>query len=165
MNDFIAELEIKRIPWHILRESSGFANQIPIALFDMLNSSTADQTQEAYWRLENHVVVQGQLFQVAEAVTSVLISSLLNKRGNHVKIGVLELLLQIVLAVPHQEEIKLGNFELSEKCKSKAREGIWLLYDELIAGEKAGAYEILEVIEGDKSKLDYFSDNYLKESQ
>lgn len=163
MNDSIAELEIRRIPWHILRESSGFANQIPIALLDMLDSSTADQAQEAYWRLENHVVVQGQLFQVAAAVTSVFISSLLNERENHVKIGVLELLLQIVLAVPHREEIKLGNFELGENCKDKAREGSWLLYGELIAGEKAAAYEILKVIEQNKSKLDYFSAHYLKE--
>jgi len=153
----IAEQEIGRISWSQLLDSSGSAANMPVALLKLINAATAEQVQIAYWQLENFVVVQGQLFEVAEYVVPVLMASLLDNRPRYVKIGVLELLLQIVSGQPDEDEIVSNNKTLSEKCKRKAQEGMWLLYKELSSGEKNAAREVLEQLDPDKTRLSHYS--------
>mgnify|MGYP007068388927 CR=1 FL=1 len=154
----IAEYEIARWPWERLREACGSAEQIPLALIEMLNSQTPEAADSAYWKLENHVVVQGQLFEAAEFVVSALMASLLEERPLHVRVSVLELLFQIVSGEPHEDEIRLGNIDLAKKCQAKALEGLWLLYHELLFGLREAAQEILEVIEKEPARLRSFLD-------
>lgn len=152
----IAEVEMGRIAWGDLRTAGGFASSIPRALADLYVASTPEQAQDAYWRLENHVVVQGQLYQAAEQVVSVLLAVLSEERPRYVRISSLELLFQIVVGEPHVQELALGNANLAERCKNKAREGLWTLYKELHQGEREAAREVLEVIEDCPGRLNCF---------
>lgn len=152
----IAEREIARLQWERLREACGSAEQIPYALVEMLNAPNPEAVDAAYWKLENHVVVQGQLFEVAEFVVSVLMAALLEERPRHVRISILELLFQIVSGEAHEDEVSLGNADLAGKCQAKALEGLWVLYRELAFGERDAAQEILEVIEKDTARLKSF---------
>lgn len=152
----ISELEIARLPWGRIREASGSAEQIPFALVEMLNATTPEAVNAAYWKLENHVVVQGQLFEVAEFVVSVLIAALLEEKPRHVRISILELLFQIVTGESHEYEIRLGNADLHRKCRAKALEGLWVLYRELIFGEREAAQEVIEAIETNADRLKSF---------
>ncbi len=152
----IAEVEIGRITWDDLRSAGGFASTIPKALADLYGASTPEQAQDAYWRLENHVVVQGQLYQAAEQVVSVLLAMLSEERPRHVRISSLELLLQILMGEPHTQELSLGNANLAERCRNKAKEGLWTLYKELHQGEREAAREILDVIEDCRGRLSCF---------
>lgn len=149
----LVDFEINRVSWESLREIAGTSENIKYALIDLLGSSTPDEAEKIYWRLENHVVVQGQLFQVSEFVVPIILAALIDERPRHVKISLLDLLFQIVSGVPDDSEIALGNENLSEKCILKAREGLWLLYREFLYGEKISAQDVIEVIETDISRL------------
>jgi hypothetical protein len=49
---------------------------------------------------------------------------------------------------------------LAERCRAKAREGLWIFYKELVDGDgtdSEAAFEILERIETDSSRLEAFS--------
>lgn len=150
----LAEMEIRRIPWSTLRQAGGTAEQVPHALMDLLSASTPELATNAYWRLENHVVVQGQLYQAAEPAVSVLMAALLDDGPRHVRIGVLELLFQILAGEAHESEIALGNRQVGEACRSRASEGLWVLYREWLHGERDAAREVIELIETDGTRLD-----------
>jgi hypothetical protein len=154
----LAEIEIARIEWSSLRELTGTAEKIPAALLDLLSAPTESAANAAYWRLENHVVVQGQLFQAAEAVVSVLLAGLSQSRAQHIRSSVLELLFQILAGHPDESEMA-SNDGLGEACKAKAREGLWILYQEMAVGEREAAKECIELIETDKKRLQDFLDN------
>lgn len=90
MIDF-ASIEISRIYWPNFRTAQGSADHIPEALRSLLNSSIED-AEDFYWKIENSVVAQGELFGAAEPALQVLIASLLNSRSKHTRIDVLELI-------------------------------------------------------------------------
>ena len=123
----------------------------------MLSARTPHAVEEAYWCLENHAVVQGQLFEVALHVVSVLMSALLDDSPVCVRIGILELLFQTLSGEAHASEPVQS---LGEQCRSLAREGMWLLYGELeadLAGHRAAALDVIKILELDSSKLAYFA--------
>ncbi|CAN7536290.1 hypothetical protein LJR118_003858 [Acidovorax sp. LjRoot118] len=153
----LAEMEIRRIPWSTLRQAGGTAEQVPHALMDLLSAPTPELATNAYWRLENHVVVQGQLHQAAEPVVSVLVAALMEDQPRHVRLGVLELLFQILAGSAHESEIALGNEGIDNACRHRAREGMWLLYKELMHGERDAAREVIELIEPDSARFNAFS--------
>lgn len=141
----LAELEIARVNWSCLREAGGSAGEIGVGLAALLSASSSEQIEAAYWRLENHVVVQGEVFEVAEATVSVLVASLADRYPSQVRVAVLELLFQIVNGAASPGEITAGNHELLERCHARCREGFWLLVREFVEGQP-GALEVLEVV-------------------
>lgn len=46
-----------------------------------------------------------------------------------------------------------GNDGLGDACRAKAREGLWLLYRELLTGERDAAREILDIIDPEPDRL------------
>jgi hypothetical protein len=152
----IWRVELDRHPWHELRAASGSAAEIRASLAELLTAGSPDGVEAAYWQLENHVVVQGQLFGVAPCVVSVLLAALLEDSPPFVRIGVLELLFQILSGESHESEKDKG---LGPKCRELGRCGLWLLYGELEAnspGQSAAAVEVLELLENDESRLRAF---------
>jgi len=143
----IALQEIGLHPWPQLRGACGSAEHVADALRELLEAADPVEAERAYWKLENHVVVQGQLYQAAESVVPVLLATLVDPCPRHVRISVMELLYQIVAAEPHESEVKKGNAALGEVCRELATQGKWLLYRELIHGESSSACDVLEMIE------------------
>ena len=162
----LAEFELVRIEWSSLREIRSALKEaivstdyVSLVMKDLLNAKSPEEAEKLYWKIENNVFVQGQLFEAAEYLVPVLMASLMEVREDFIKTNIFELLFQIVAGEPHQYEIALGNSNLAEKCRAKAREGLWILYKELINGDNTSsemAFEILQRIETDFSRLETF---------
>ena len=140
----LAELEIARVDWTSFVTATGPATGIGDALRALLGAADAEQASEAYWRLENHVVVQGELFGAAEPCAAVLVAALADPRPRHVRIAALELLFQVVTGAPS------GGGDLAERCKARAREGLWLLIREAVSGEREAALDVLRELDADE---------------
>ena len=150
----LIEAELVRPDWTHIMEANGPATNIPSALRELVAANTPDEVRQAYWKLENHVVVQGQLFEAAVYVVPVLLAALLDtNRPRFVRIGILELLFQIIAGTSHEDEVRRGFADLGARCKRAAREGLWLLYREFFVGGLAGAKEIIQSIDEDTSRL------------
>lgn len=152
----LVDIELSRVDWSRLRDVAGFADYVPSVIKALLNAESIEEAEELYWRIDNHVVVQGQLFEAAEYLVPVLMSSLLEINQDFIKYYVFDLLIQIVAGFPDRSEMALGNSEIRERCRAKAREGLWLLYNDLLFGKSEAAAEIIEIIETDASRLETF---------
>ncbi|MET8161228.1 hypothetical protein ABZT47_33135 [Sphaerisporangium sp. NPDC005289] len=152
-----AEVELNRHRWADLRVCEGRASAVPEAARGLMAAKSADEAEQYYWQLENRVVVQGQLYNSAPPLVSVLTAALLDELERPAKIGILDLLYQIVSGESHPDEVGAGNPDLGWRCRHKAREGIWVFYRELLIGESAAAWDVLEVIDEDAERLAAFS--------
>ncbi|NVB79439.1 MAG: hypothetical protein HOV81_13675 [Kofleriaceae bacterium] len=137
-----AERLLTTIDWsrlHAIADANG--DGIRSALADLLASDSPESAERAYWRIENHAFAQHDLFEVAEACTSVLIASLLDPRERWVRIAVLELLFWILggYASPSASTPP----DIRERCHAVAREGLWLLIREAIGEHRDAALEVL----------------------
>jgi hypothetical protein len=148
--EMLAESEIARHPWPALREIAGPADRIPDVLRALLAATSSADAEKAYWRLENHVVVQGQLYEAAVATTHVVMAALVApNRPSFVRTALFELLLQIVSGESHQDEVGRGRADLGPRCREAARQGLWVLYRELLGPDAEAAAEVLGHVEVD----------------
>jgi hypothetical protein len=120
----------------------------------LLSATDPSSADDAYWQLENYVVAQGSLFEVAEPATQILVASLVDERATHIRISVLDLLYQILSGEPDASEIAHGNVDLVDRCRELAREGAWLLIKEFVNGQRDAARDVLQLI---KCSCDYES--------
>lgn len=160
----LAEIELARIDWSKLRDiRSSFgertvsADYVPAVMKALLNAKSPEEATEQYNKIEGYVFLPDQLFESAEYLVPVLIASLLEVPEGYLKTTVLELLFWIISADgPDRNEVALGNVDLLEKCRAKAREGLWIFYRELSSIHREAAFEILKKIETDHSRLEAF---------
>lgn len=139
----IAELIVENTDWSVLREATGTSEDVGRALAQLIDAPTAERATEAYWRIENHAVVQGELFEVAEACTSVLVAALADTRPRHVRVSTLDLLFQILSG--DRTPSGAAPPDIVERCRRAAREGLWGLVREAVAGEREAAWDVLEL--------------------
>jgi hypothetical protein len=152
--EHLAELELNRWDWSRFRQATGNAGHVPGAIRALLDSGTPDDVDIPYWKLENHIVVQGQLYQAALPAVSVLIAALTwTERPSWVRVGVLDLLFQLVNGTAHESEVTANGIDLAESCKQAARQGLWVLYRELLDGERDAAKDVLFEIERNHDRL------------
>ncbi len=153
-SDQLVECELTRHDWSHIREADGPATAIPDALRELLAARSAETLTDAYWKLENHIVVQGQLYEAAAYVVPVLLAALTGReRARLVRAGILELLFQIIRGAIPGDELNPGRSDLESRCRTAARQGLWLVYQELIAGHTALALKIIDVIDDDEVRL------------
>jgi len=67
--------ELERFDWGSLR-SVRSAAAVPGAIEALRTADTDDVAKEAYWRIDNEVVVQGELFEAAIATACCLVAAL-----------------------------------------------------------------------------------------
>lgn len=168
MNDNqLVLIELKRKDWSRFRDVQAFvapdyvvsSAYVPDVVKGLLVSQDVDEVENFYWKLENHVVVQGHTFEAAEHLVPVLLAALQTDVPQFVRSALLELLFQMVAYEPSQHEIDLGNVDLTNRCRISAREGIWTLYKlylSVSSGDSDSAYQILERIEVNTERLEAF---------
>lgn len=83
--------ELDQENWEHLQTLSGNAKHIPAAVRGLLSENSSEFDQ-AYWKIENHAVVQGDLYSVAAILPKYLEAVVIEAKY---KSGVLELLFQI----------------------------------------------------------------------
>lgn len=149
--DTLVHATIARYDWNSIQESDGPAGAIPSAFIELLTSKDPEASVKAYWKLENHVVLQGSLFKAAVCVASLIGAALANgTRPKWVKIQLLELLFQIVSGESHPEAIARGNADLGTCCRNETRKFLWILYGLFQEGELwRAAREVIERVDVD----------------
>lgn len=150
------ELLLGMVSWDKTRSISGSSESVPEAILELISAESADTAEQAYWKLDNRIVVQGQLFDSACYVIGPLLTGLQIGVTPHVKLPVVNLLVEIAKGVPDETEIRAGNSELAARCQDELRKGLWIFYS-LLADQNAdirlGAIELLDCVETDRSRF------------
>ncbi|NUT52907.1 MAG: hypothetical protein HOV94_37315 [Saccharothrix sp.] len=130
------------------------AAQTGDSLAGLLSAREEDEATGFYWKLENVVVVQGQLFEAAPAAVSVLLAGLAGPLSKAARGWALELLFQLVAGESDESAVERGNPDLGPRCRAVAREGLWLLYGLVGGPYDEEARQILERVDGDSGRLE-----------
>ena len=69
---------ISCVPWNDIKVASGSAEQVPDALIGLLSPDEETQNR-SYWRLDNEVVLQSDLYEAAYYVIPILVQMLADK--------------------------------------------------------------------------------------
>lgn len=153
----IVELLVERVPWAGLRSASGDSNFVPSAIQDLLAASSDGDAEEAYWRLDNDVVVQGQLFESARWVVGPLVAALGQEQRSFIREHVTNLLVEIAYGGPHERELAAGGDpDLAARCLDELRGGLWLYYrllDDPVPMVRLSALDLLDAVERDRGRL------------
>lgn len=106
--------ELDRHQWNTLR-AAGTAVDVPLAIEALQSATTEEAAVDAYWRIDNVVVVQGAVYEAALAATQCLLSSLL-QCTEVARPHILELLVQIGSGEASESEVVAGNSSVVEMC-------------------------------------------------
>ena len=150
----LVEAELIRHPWSSLEVLGGFATDVPRRIRVLLTATSAAEAKSAYWKLENHIVVQGGVFEAASHSMQVFLAALANNElPFFVKVAVFELCFQILNGMDESDS-EWDNIE--RRCREVALEGIWLFYRELLGEHHDAVREIIELIDPEPSRLQRF---------
>jgi len=140
----LAESIIATSNWSHLMAANGSGEPIRAALAALLAADTPDVADAASWRIENHAVVQGELFEVSEACVSVLVAALADPRPFWVRISILDLLFQFLSG--GGSPTPGTPVDIRERCERAAREGLWLLCREAMVGAREAALDVIDLL-------------------
>ena len=129
----LVELELAAVDWSTLRAAAGLdARTVPEKVASLVASASEEEAQQAYWRLDNFVVVQGQLFEVAQHLVPVLLAALAGPLSSAAREAIADLLVEISCGESDQSELAIGNDGLGQACRAAVGEGIWLIHGLLL---------------------------------
>jgi hypothetical protein len=154
-------VELNRYDWGTLATVEGTAAGVPAAVAALVAATTEAEAEHAYSEtsLDNVVVVQGNLFQAAVPLVSVLCAALADELPAAAHSEVLRLIAEIVRGDTHHTEVEAGRPDLPERAQERARAGLWLFYRELLHGSEVNAEyaeEILDYVETDRARYELF---------
>lgn len=111
------------VQWSELRLLAGTVENVPAAICDMLAATFERDAYAAFRRLDNWVVVQGQVQEAAPATARLLLSKICSGEGTQVGIGyAMDLVFELSYGDVHISEIERGNTELGNDCREIFRE-------------------------------------------
>lgn len=108
------------INWSKIKTGVGFATHLPENL-NLLVSSNEETRYNAYWKIDNYAIIQGDLYEAAYYIIDPLMMAL--KEAKY-KAQILDLLTEIALGfAPETELIVINNEQVSlmEACHSKLK--------------------------------------------
>lgn len=114
------------VDWASKAVQMGTAKNVPHALLGLL-SPDAKQRERAYWKLDNHVVVQGTLYEAAYFVIPILIQ-MLHECPAFGKPEIYELLIQLACGWAGDGEtimtVEGDTVSLRAACRREIRKGV-----------------------------------------
>lgn len=126
--NFVTRALIAEVEWAHLRSGTGNGADLPQALADLWAATSASEAGDAYWRIDNVAIVQGELYEAALPTLEVLLSMAATIPPGPARASVAELIQQIIFGEPRSSEIALGNTDLAIKCRALASGAIWIFY-------------------------------------
>ena len=158
--DLLVEMELNRWDWSNIIEAHGPATNIPVAIRELMLAQNVEESEIAYWKLENHIVVQGNVFEAAAYAVPVFMAALVKTdRPTHFVISTMDLFYQIIAGGVHEEEIARGMPDLKERCIAAMREGIWILYANYLQGRvRRSLGEVISMLDDDPYRLKYLDE-------
>jgi hypothetical protein len=154
----LAEKQLRLFKWETLRASGGFAGAVPEHLRIMLAAEDDIAVNIACDWLENPIVSQGDLFECAPAVVSVIVAALADGTVPIRNLPpVIDRLGLIIAGYADKSEVLLGREDLREKCHVEARKGYWTLMQIACARDPFNAWElatdVLSVLDPEHSSM------------
>ncbi len=137
----VAERLIEEVDWSTYEVTIGPAVRVGAALRGLLSSSNMQEASAAWDELEEFVFSQGNIYSAAEPTVSVMLAALTEDQPPWRSGRILDLLFFIVSGA------SLTDPSLQERCRSRAREGLWLLTRWALTHDGWGRDNALEVIE------------------
>ena len=123
---------LEHINWSELRQAHGDAGHVPTALKGLISSDETEQ-EASYWKLDNHVVLQGDLYESAFYVIPFLLE-LLESGITNGRNYVYDLLFEIANGYAAEEvscNYQGESLDLTEACKRSVLTGINLYLNEV----------------------------------
>lgn len=124
--------EIQNINWADLKQAHGNSVHVPEAIKGLISNDEKEQ-EASYWKLDNHVVLQGDLYQAAFYVIPFLLEILVSK----IKFGrnyVYDLLFEIANGFAAEEATCVYDgvaLSLTDACKTAVLGGVDLYLEEV----------------------------------
>lgn len=137
--------ELRVVEWAGLRVSHGSAISVPNTLMRLSKSPNIEAGWAEYWNLDNSVIVQGNLFNAAEAVIPFAIE-LAIEHTDHVRTLALELLIQIAGGATHPTELSFGDNDLDVRCRTAISKGLAFFYTLLGSSSEEVRDRVVELI-------------------
>ncbi|KRD40429.1 hypothetical protein ASE27_05930 [Oerskovia sp. Root918] len=138
----LAEKQLCLVPWDRLRAGGGNASGAGEDL-RMLLFAEGDADDGAYERLDNEVESQGDLFQCAPAVVSVIVAAVAEGSIPAANLAsVLDVLGRVVAGYPDRDEVAAGNGDLREQCHAEAMKGYWSLLRVAVERDSFNAWRV-----------------------
>ena len=141
------------IPWEQRRTASGFACDVPYAIRELASPDEAVR-RRAYWRLDNHIVVQSDLFEAAYDVVPILVA-MLEERIKYGRDLAYDLLYELGngyapddVTCRRRDGATVG---LREGCRSEVKAGIHVYERDLRDPDpkiRSNASDLIELIAG-----------------
>jgi hypothetical protein len=122
------------IDWGEIGCAHGPANGVPNALDALAAASTEAAALDAYWKLDNVIVVQGSVYEAGPLTVEPLLRIVATAAGPGRR-WALELLLQMVGGWTHPEERERLGRDLVEECRARSKAGLEVVYAQAAAGD------------------------------
>ena len=152
----LLNLLLARQPWTQLRTTTGSAADVPARFLELVRGIDEAETERLYWRLDNHVVVQGRAFETSAALLpAIFVAISATATSFFARRWLVELLTEIVLARGHEDEPNPAAIE--QAISSSVVRSLWIVYG-LLASDDAiirrAALEIVVRAETDPARRD-----------
>ncbi|WP_157880052.1 hypothetical protein [Streptomyces natalensis] len=152
----LAETEINRYDWARLRCGCGQpATHVAVDLLQIAGVVGEDRPDTGI--CDGHVFASAVLFEPALAAVSVALAALADDISLAARRAFSELLLLLVASEGQPTQLVLEGRDLIGECITSARNGIWLLYSEVLSGRcvdaASNAYETLSIIDENDDRI------------
>ncbi|MET9290667.1 hypothetical protein [Streptomyces sp. NPDC003077] len=153
----LIEWEISRQDWAAMRCGCGdSAEHLAPDLLRLADDRAVGEEANGAG-FEEHVWSPVLLWEPAPAVTTVALAALADPIPPEVRHRFLDLLQHMVAGEGTDAASARRGLDLPERCRALARQGLWLLYEEVASGRSVSAagtaFEILSVVEPDRERL------------
>lgn len=148
--NLIVQRMIEEVHWPSYRVAMGPATALGAALHRLLSSKNVDEASAAWSEIEEHVFSQGTIYSAAEPTVSVMLAALIEDQPSWRSGRILDLLFFIVGGV------SATDLSLRDRCRDRAREGLWLLARWALTHQgwaRENAVEVIEIIAPDRVGL------------
>jgi hypothetical protein len=149
-------MEIARQHWDAIECGCGRSAR---HLVEILESAIDGASGGVIRALDDHVFIQSNLMGPAPAVCAVAMAMLAEGIADDQAKDILWLILWIAAGEEDGDSVESS---LYWRCFEMIRDGLWLIYKELLAdhGSEARRYanDILEIVEWDAARLEYYRD-------
>jgi hypothetical protein len=98
MHESLARLS--EVDWSSLRTAHGTAEHVPAALEALVAARSPEAIRDAYWRIDNTVVLQGTVYESACAAVPFIVEILRTAGSDPLRVAAYDLLIEIVRGVP-----------------------------------------------------------------
>lgn len=148
-------LEIDRHDWGALGCACGRgAGHLPADIKALLQAAEPSQAMDIGF--DGHVEDCSLLFECAIAAVPVILLALQEDNAQFVRQHLVGILWQIALGGAHGDETASRRRDISGECRAAIARGVEVIYREAVVGDTEIALEILEEIEVDRARLEYY---------